>query len=161
MKHLWASWRLKYIQKKDPETGCVFCNAIAKPDDGKNLIITRGTHCVAILNKYPYTSGHLMIVPNQHAADLNELTPETRAEMMENVAKFTGVIQRAYNPQGFNIGINLGSAGGAGIPGHIHIHIVPRWGGDTNFMSTIGETRVLPESLEDTYQRVMSAYKNE
>lgn len=160
MKHLWAAWRMKYISKSDAEPGCVFCNAQAKADNDKNLIVARGAGAFVILNKFPYTSGHVMVVPFQHADSLELLDPPTRAEMMELVARATTVLREVYKPQGFNIGINIGSAAGAGVPGHIHIHIVPRWGGDTNFMSTVGGVRVLPEELEDSYRRIKEGWEN-
>lgn len=155
MKRLWAAWRMKYITNTEQETGCIFCNALAKADDGQNLVIRRGQHAFIILNKYPYTSGHLMVAPLAHQASLELLQPEERAEMMELVSKCITALRQVYNPHGFNVGINIGAAAGAGVPGHVHIHIVPRWNGDTNFMSTVGEVRVLPESLEETYRRVM------
>jgi ATP adenylyltransferase len=158
MKHLWAAWRMKYINKSDPEQGCVFCNAQAKTDSAENLIVARGGSAFLILNKFPYTSGHVMVVPFQHVDALDLLEAPTRAEMMELVSRATVVLRQVYRPQGFNIGINIGSAAGAGVPGHIHIHIVPRWGGDTNFMSTVGEVRVLPEELEESYRRIKEGW---
>lgn len=145
---------MKYITNAEQETGCVFCNALAKPDDAENLIVHRAKHAFIILNKYPYTSGHLMVAPLTHQASLELLQPAERAEMMELTSQCMVALRKIYNPHGFNVGMNIGSAAGAGVPGHIHIHIVPRWNGDTNFMSTVGEVRVLPEALEDTYQRV-------
>jgi ATP adenylyltransferase len=139
--------------------GCVFCQALAQPQDGEeNLIVTRGEKAFVILNRFPYTSGHLMILPYLHAPRLEDLDPETRAEMMELVSRGSQVLQEIYNPQGFNIGINMGEAAGAGIEEHIHIHIVPRWSGDTNFMTAVGETRVVPEPLDETYRRVKAAW---
>jgi len=135
---------MKYIENHEKEEGCVFCNAQAKADSAENLIAFRGESAFVILNLYPYTSGHLMVVPFEHVATLEELEPATRAEMMELTSQCMTVLQKAYRPQGFNMGANIGVAAGAGVPGHVHIHIVPRWGGDTNFMSTLGETRVLP-----------------
>lgn len=158
MKHLWAPWRMAYIRafKKD---GCVFCQAMKQTADGEdNLIVVRGEHAFVILNRFPYTSGHLMILPYLHVPRLEDLDPETRAEMMELVTRGTQVLQQVYNPQGFNIGINMGEAAGAGIEEHIHLHIVPRWSGDTNFMSSVGETRVVPEPLDETYRRVKAAW---
>ncbi len=159
MKHLWAAWRMKYIENATRENGCVFCNALAKADSAENLIVMRAEHAFVILNKFPYTSGHLMIVPQAHAASLEELTPAARAEMMELVSRFLAILRSIYTADGFNVGINIGKAAGAGVPGHVHIHIVPRWGGDTNFMSTVGETRVLPETLEETYRRTLEAWE--
>lgn len=158
MKHLWASWRMKYIQNETKESGCVFCNALAKVDSAGNLIVMRAQHAFVILNKYPYTSGHLMIVPMAHEASLEELNKATRAEMMELVSQFITLLRGLYTPEGFNVGINIGKAAGAGVPGHVHIHVLPRWGGDTNFMTSIGETRVLPETLEESYRRILESW---
>jgi ATP adenylyltransferase len=158
MKHIWSPWRMKYIEKNEKEKGCVFCNAHAKEDSASNLIAFRGQRAFVILNLYPYTSGHLMVIPFKHVAILEELDSATRAEMMELTSQCMSILRETYNPQGFNMGANIGEAAGAGVPGHVHIHIVPRWGGDTNFMSALGETRVLPESLEDTYMRVREGF---
>ena len=146
------------MKTTEKEEGCVFCNAQAKEDSAANLIAFRGERAFVILNLYPYTSGHLMVVPFEHIATLEELDPATRAEMMELTSQCMTVLRKIYHPQAFNMGANIGEAAGAGVPGHVHIHIVPRWGGDTNFMSTLGETRVLPESIEDTYKRVREGF---
>ena len=159
MKHIWSPWRMKYIEQHEKEEGCVFCNVLAKKDDAKNLIAFRGEHAFVILNRYPYTSGHLMVIPFAHAAILEELGPSARGEMMELTSQCISVLTKTYHPQGFNMGANIGEAAGAGVPGHIHIHIVPRWGGDTNFMSALGDTRVLPEALEDTFNRVCAGFR--
>ncbi len=158
MKHLWAAWRMKYITKAEKVTGCVFCNALAQPDNADNLIVLRGERAFVILNKFPYTSGHVMVVPLEHKAGIEELDAQTRAEMMELTSQSVEKLRQVYAPQGFNIGINMGAAAGAGVPGHVHIHIVPRWNGDTNFMSTVGDVRVLPEELEQSYQRIRAAW---
>ncbi len=158
MNHIWSPWRMKYIEKTEKQEGCVFCNAQAKEDSAANLIAFRGQFSFVILNRYPYTSGHLMVIPFKHVATLEELDPATRAEMIELTSQCMTVLRKTYNPQAFNMGANIGEAAGAGVPGHFHIHIVPRWGGDTNFMSTLGETRVLPESIEDTYKRVCEGF---
>jgi ATP adenylyltransferase len=150
---------MKYINKSTKEEGCVFCNALAKPDNAENLIVTRGERAFVILNKFPYTSGHVMVAPLAHAATLEALDRATRAEMMEQVSQASVILGGVYKPQGFNIGINMGEAAGAGVPGHIHIHIVPRWNGDTNFMSTVGDVRVLPEELDQSYARILAAWK--
>ena len=160
MNHLWTPWRMKYIDNHDKEEGCVFCNAQAREDGTSNLIAFRGERNFVILNLYPYTSGHLMVVPFTHIPTLEELDKITRTEMMELVSQCMVVLQKVYRPQGFNMGANIGTAAGAGVPGHVHIHIVPRWGGDTNFMSTLGETRVLPEAIEVTYQRISEGFRS-
>lgn len=158
MKHLWSPWRMTYIENSKSEDGCVFCNAQAKADSAENLIAFRGDFSYVILNRFPYTSGHLMVIPFKHAANIEELDNNIRAEMMELTSRCTTELRKLYKPHGFNVGINMGEAAGAGVLGHVHIHIVPRWAGDTNFMSTVGETRVLPEGLEQTYKRVREAF---
>jgi ATP adenylyltransferase len=158
MNHIWSPWRMKYIKNHPKEEGCVFCNAQAQEDNAENLIAFRGEYAFVILNLYPYTNGHLMVVPFQHAATLEELEPAARAEMMELTAQCMSILRKIYNPQAFNMGANIGAAAGAGVPGHIHMHIVPRWGGDTNFMTVLGETRVLPESLADSYKHISDGF---
>ncbi|MCE9644982.1 MAG: HIT domain-containing protein [Chloroflexi bacterium] len=159
MKQLWSPWRMTYIENHEKEDGCVFCNAQAKADGPDNLIAFRGRNAYVILNRFPYTSGHLMSIPFEHKPNLEELNAETRAEMMELASRCTTVLREIYKAESFNVGINIGEAAGAGVKGHVHIHIVPRWAGDTNFMSSVGETRVLPEALEDTYKRVREAFE--
>jgi ATP adenylyltransferase len=149
---------MEYILNGKQVEGCAFCNEMAKEDGPGNLIVSRGQRAFLILNRYPYTSGHLMVVPKEHIADLDGLDTTTRAEIMEITAKAIRVLRLVYHPDGFNIGLNMGEAAGAGITEHVHLHIVPRWGGDTNFMTAIGTTRVLPESLDDTYVRVSKAW---
>jgi ATP adenylyltransferase len=149
---------MTYIENSKKEEGCVFCNAQAKTDSAENLIAFRGKYSYVILNRFPYTSGHLMVIPFDHVPNLEELTTETRAEMIELTSRCTTILKNEYRTQSFNVGINMGEAAGAGVLGHVHIHIVPRWAGDTNFMSAVGETRVLPEALEDTYKRVQKAF---
>ncbi len=158
MKYLWSPWRMEYIENHGREDRCVFCTVQAQADGPENLIVHRGQQAYVILNRYPYTSGHLMVVPFVHLAMLEELDAVTRAEMMELAARATSVLRKVYNARAFNIGINIGEAAGAGIKEHIHIHVVPRWVGDTNFMSTLGQTRVLPEALEDTWRRVKEGF---
>lgn len=150
---------MEYIENNSKDEQCVFCIAQATEDGPKNLIAQRGERAYVILNRYPYTSGHLMVVPYEHQASLEELDPETRAEMMELTTLCMTVLRRIYNPQAFNIGANIGEAAGAGVKEHVHIHIVPRWMGDTNFMSTLGDSRVLPELLADTYGRVRVGFE--
>lgn len=150
---------MKYIEEEKNNDGCVFCDALEQPDSVENLIVHRGDHAFLILNRYPYTSGHLMVLPFSHAPTLLDLDADTRAEMMEIMNKSTLVLNGIYQPQGFNLGANIGEAAGAGIEEHVHLHIVPRWKGDTNFMSSLGHTRVLPEELEETYRRVREAWE--
>jgi len=158
MKHLWSPWRMTYIENHEKQEGCIFCNAQAKGDSAENLIAFRGKLAYVILNRYPYTSGHVMVVPFEHKPNLDDLEEAARAEVMELTSRCMTVLRQIYNSQGFNLGANIGEAAGAGVVGHVHIHIVPRWKGDTNFMSTLGETRVLPEALEDTYRRVREGF---
>jgi ATP adenylyltransferase len=159
MNHIWSPWRMEYIENNTKEEGCIFCIAQAKEDSAENLIAQRRERAYVILNRYPYTSGHLMVVPFEHKATLEELDPLTRAEMMELTTLCMTVLRNVYNPQAFNMGANIGEAAGAGVKEHVHIHIVPRWQGDTNFISTLGEIRVLPELLEDTYERVKEGFQ--
>jgi len=159
MEYLWSPWRMTYIQSHKTETGCVFCVAQDMADGPDNLIVHRGERAYVILNRYPYTSGHLMVVPYVHQSTLEALDAATRAEMIELVTQAMRVLRAVYHPHAFNMGANIGEAAGAGIAEHVHIHIVPRWTGDTNFMSTLGQTRVLPEALEDTYRRVREAWQ--
>jgi ATP adenylyltransferase len=148
---------MEYIESSKVE-GCVFCSAQAMEDGAENLIAFRRERAYVILNRYPYTSGHLMVVPFDHKPNLEELDPQTRAEMMELVTRCMTVLRRIYHPEAFNMGANIGEAAGAGVKQHVHIHIVPRWAGDTNFMSTVGGTRVLPEALESTFERVKNGF---
>ena len=155
MKRLWASWRMKYISgDSSKHTGCVFCDALDKPNSVDTLILERGRSVFAILNKYPYTSGHVMVAPIKHLATPEHLDTETSSELMQFIIRYSGILNKVYHPEGFNIGANIGAAAGAGVPGHLHFHIVPRWNGDTNYMTTVGEIRVIPEDLQDTYARI-------
>lgn len=149
---------MEYIESNKHE-GCIFCMAQEKEDGVENLIAFRGERAFVVLNRYPYTSGHLMVVPFEHTPNLEELDPQTRAELMELTSCCTTVLRRIYHPEAFNIGANIGEAAGAGVKSHIHLHIVPRWAGDTNFMSILGETRVLPEALEITFARVKKGFE--
>jgi ATP adenylyltransferase len=142
----------------EKEEGCVFCQVLSMEDGPENGILYRGEKAFVILNAYPYTNGHIMVLPYQHVPDLDDLDPDIRAEMFELVNRLSVTLRKVYNPEGFNIGINMGEVAGAGIEEHIHIHVVPRWRGDTNFMTAVGGTRVVPESLADTYKRVKEAW---
>lgn len=153
--HIWAPWRLPYIEAADKSTGgCIFVDLPSQDNDRDNLILFRGERAFVILNAFPYTNGHLMVAPYKHTADLSELDDDEQLDVQRLIGRCVRWIQAAYQPEGFNIGVNLGKAGGAGIPTHVHWHIVPRWTGDTNFMTTIGDARVLPQSLLDSYDRL-------
>lgn len=157
MKRLWAPWRTKFVQTKN--SGCVFCDVQKEPDGPDNLVLFRGKRCFAILNRYPYTTGHLMIVANEHLNSFEDLDAETRAKMMELSTHAIVVIRSVYHPDAFNVGANIGEAAGAGITGHVHIHVVPRWTGDSNFMLTLADTKVMPEALAETYIRLRAAWE--
>ena len=153
MDRLWAPWRLSYVTAASaPTTECVFCDA--QSGRQADLVLFRGQHCYVILNLYPYNNGHLMVVPNRHLSTLEALRPDEQAEMMRLVRLSEMALNEAYHPHGINVGINLGKAAGAGIENHLHVHFVPRWSGDTNFMTAVGETRVLPEDLGATVSRL-------
>jgi len=140
------------------DDGCIFCNGLKEPDGPNNLIVARGSKAFVMLNRFPYTSGHLMIVPYEHQPSLELLEADVRADIMELAAHAVRVLEAVYAPQGFNLGMNIGSAAGAGISEHVHLHVVPRWVGDTNFMSSVSQVRVLPELLAETYRRVKEAW---
>ena len=159
MEYLWSPWRMDYITNPKQKS-CVFCCEAARQDGTENLIVSRAQRAFIILNRYPYTSGHLMVVPFSHFSSLELLDSETRTEMMEMCAAALRILREEYRPQGFNVGVNIGEAAGAGIEEHVHLHIVPRWVGDTNFMSSLAHTRVLPETLEATYARLKKAWEN-
>jgi ATP adenylyltransferase len=156
-ERLWAPWRFGYIERAASTEGCIFVDLPAQANDRENLILHRGKTAFVLLNAFPYTSGHLMVAPYKHTAELSELSDEEMLEAGKLLARCVLWLREAYHPSGFNIGMNLGSAAGAGIPTHVHWHVVPRWEGDTNFMSTIGEVRVLPQSLEESYDRLKAA----
>lgn len=153
-ERLWAPWRFHYIENTSRATGCIFVDLPAQANDRENLILHRGKTAFVMLNAFPYTSGHLMIAPFKHTAEMSELDDAELLEINQLVSKCLGWLKSAYNPDGFNIGVNLGSAAGAGIPTHIHWHIVPRWAGDTNFMPVVGDVRVLPQNLEETFDKL-------
>jgi len=159
MNYLWSPWRMKYIMNHEPKADCIFCSALMQEDSPENLIIYRGRLSFVILNRFPYTSGHLMVVPIAHFTSIEDLPADTLTELMQLTSKSMQVLREIYNPQGFNIGANIGEAAGAGVASHVHFHIVPRWEGDTNFMTAVSQTRVLPETLEDTYSRILAAWE--
>ncbi|MCD4673807.1 MAG: HIT domain-containing protein [Anaerolineaceae bacterium] len=160
MKQIWSPWRMEYIMDHSPMKDCIFCQAIHQADDTANLILFRGERAFVILNRYPYTSGHLMVVPYDHFASITQLETATRAEMMELLSKVEQVLGIEYHPDGFNLGANIGEVAGAGVLGHVHFHVVPRWAADANFMTSVAETRVLPEGLAQTYHRLKESWEN-
>jgi len=155
---LWSPWRHEYINatvSEKPASACIFCAAQQDPsDDERNFVLHRGENNFVMLNRYPYISGHLMVAPYRHIAHLSTAPKPASDEMMDLVKRCEEVLRAAYKPEGFNLGMNLGRVAGAGVADHIHMHILPRWGGDTNFMSTVSDTRVLPEALEMTYRKL-------
>ena len=158
MERLWTPWRLAYVSGGGDSDGCVFCNALTD-EDAAPLIVFRGATCFVILNLFPYNNGHLMVVPNRHIATLVDARPDELHEMMEFTRLSEIALREAFNPEGINVGINLGKAAGAGILQHLHIHLVPRWTGDTNFMTIVGETRVLPQELPVTADRLRPIFE--
>jgi ATP adenylyltransferase len=158
MKYLWAPWRMDYILG-EKKRGCFFCKNLKKKESEKNLILAQGEYVFVVMNKYPYNNGHLMVVPKRHCLDLEQLDDNELKELFSLLKTSIKVLKSILRPHGFNIGINIGKVGGAG-ENHLHIHIVPRWAGDTNFMPVIGETKIIPEYLEKTYQKLHSAFAN-
>jgi ATP adenylyltransferase len=156
-ERLWAPWRLEYIKSEKPDE-CIFCRALASDDDAGHYVVNRGEHAFVMLNAYPYTNGHVMVSPYRHVPSLEELDEPTLLELMTLVRSSMGAIRDAYGPEGFNIGVNQGKVAGAGVEEHVHMHVVPRWGGDTNFMPVIADTRVLPQSLEDSYRELTASW---
>ena len=178
MDHLWSPWRMQYLRREEEtsqpdnpggasatgllkqsrETACIFCDLPSENRDAENLIVYRGERVFVILNRYPYNNGHLMVVPFAHTPSLEQLDTPTLTELMVMVNQGLSALRAAYQPQAFNLGANIGAAAGAGIAGHVHLHVVPRWAGDTNYMSTVAGTRVSPEDLRETYQVVKEAW---
>ncbi len=158
MKRIFSPWRMKYIKDADQQNGCIFCDLPKDKDDQASLIIEHGKLAFVLLNRFPYTSGHMMVAPYAHIATIEALDENTQVEMMSLVSHSVRVLRTVYHPDGFNIGMNIGSAAGAGFAEHVHFHIVPRWVGDANFMSTTGDVRVLPEDLQTTWKRIKEAW---
>jgi ATP adenylyltransferase len=156
--YLWSPWRYQYLTGPKKPDGCIFCAMAAEDRDEENLIVHRATHNFIVLNLYPYTSGHLMVVPFAHAARLGEIDEASATEMMSLVRLSERNLFSIYRPEGMNVGMNIGESAGAGIAGHIHMHVLPRWHADANFMTTVAETRMLPEDLAVTWRRVREAF---
>jgi ATP adenylyltransferase len=161
MEQLWAPWRMELIEKGAKPQGCIFCDLPSASDDRANLILGRSKHTFAILNRYPYNNGHLMVVPLRHIADLAGLSPEENSELAEMLRVAVRLLGRAYQAQGYNIGMNLGHVAGAGIADHIHWHVVPRWNGDTNFMPVLGDIKVMIEHLQAGWDRLRPLFDTE
>jgi ATP adenylyltransferase len=164
LDHLWAGWRTEYVAEAAANTSshagdCVFCGILASGlPDSETFVLWRGALAFALLNAYPYTTGHLMVMPIRHVAQLEDLEPDEAAELWAGVTDAVRALKAAYGPDGLNLGANLGRAGGAGVPGHFHVHVLPRWVGDTNFMTAVASARVLPEALPATWERVHTAW---
>ena len=157
MKHLWAPWRLEYVASADEQEGCIFCRA-AEGDDEEHLVVHRGELAFVLLNKFPYSSGHLLVVPYRHGLNFGDLDDAETLAVHRLGAEGLEALRRVYSPEGFNLGWNIGRVAGAGIPEHGHLHVVPRWGGDTNFMPVLGDVKVLPEHLVATRRRLAEAW---
>jgi len=154
MDYLWTPWRYAYVTAGEKISGCIFCDLPKAGDDAQVRIVHRARFCYIVLNTYPYTPGHVMVVPFAHLDELQKLPPDAAHEMMDLAQKMERVLRQLYAPDGVNVGMNIGKAAGAGVAGHVHMHMLPRWVADSNFVSVIGETRILPETLEVTYARI-------
>jgi ATP adenylyltransferase len=158
MDYLWTPWRTTYMKEKRDKSRCIFCAAGESLSDEESLVVYRGKLAFVLLNRYPYTSGHLMIAPYAHVSRLRQVDESTTDEMMRLARRAEGIVEEAYKPEGLNLGLNLGEAAGAGIEQHIHMHVLPRWWGDANFMTSVANTRIIPEALEDTYVKIKSGF---
>jgi ATP adenylyltransferase len=154
MEHLWAPWRMAYIEKDTKDSGCIFCVKVAEDRDEENLILYRGERCFVIMNLFPYNNGHLMIAPYAHVPTIEQLDAPTLTEMMTTAQLCLAVLAAAMHPHGYNMGINQGTVAGAGIADHVHYHVVPRWNGDTNFMPVLADVKVMPDFLANTYRQL-------
>ncbi len=155
---LWAPWRLEYIENAEEQAGCVFCAAVQADDDEPTLVIHRGRNAFVLLNRYPYASGHFMVAPTRHVGEFGELSDEEALELHRLAAHGIGALAELYEPQGYNVGWNLGRIAGAGIVDHVHVHVVPRWAGDTNFMPVLADVKVIPEHLDETRRRLAETW---
>ena len=155
---IWAPWRLAYVKDASKDTECIFCAKPAEENDEETFIVHRGDRCFVILNTFPYTNGHLMVAPFEHIAKLQELDPDTVAEVMALAGRAMQIVDDAYGPEGYNVGFNQGRIAGAGFDAHIHMHVVPRWAGDTNYMPVLADTRVMPQTLEQSYEMLKKGF---
>ncbi|MDX2151031.1 MAG: HIT domain-containing protein [Bryobacteraceae bacterium] len=160
MDRLWTPWRYRYVTSAASSDACIFCVKAAEQADEENYIVFRGRYNFVLLNLYPYTNGHLMIAPYEHVAELESASEAACGEMMELMRRACVHLRALYRPAGLNLGMNIGESAGAGVAGHIHMHVLPRWTGDASFMTTVGETRVMPESLPETWQRLRKAFQS-
>jgi ATP adenylyltransferase len=159
MDRLWTPWRFEYIRNADQAASCVFCQVLNETCDAANLVLFRGDNAFVILNLFPYTSGHLLVVANRHISFLSEASAAELQEIIQLCQRCESALRSEYRPDGYNMGFNLGRAAGAGVDHHLHMHVLPRWTGDSNFVSVVGETRVLPEELPNTYERLLPYFK--
>jgi ATP adenylyltransferase len=157
VERLWAPWRLEYIASADDQPGCIFCAAV-EGDDEEKLVVHRGERAFVLLNRFPYTSGHLMVAPKRHVGDFGDLEDDEVVEIHRFASSGIGALAQTYEPQGYNVGWNLGRVAGAGIVDHVHLHVVPRWAGDTNFMPVLADVKVMPEHLQETRRRLANAW---
>jgi ATP adenylyltransferase len=157
---IWAPWRLRYVKNARKSDDCIFCSKPTEGADRETLIVHRGERCFVILNLFPYTNGHLMVAPFAHLGRFQEIEPEVTAEIVALAQRAMGVLEEVYEPEGFNVGLNQGRVAGAGVEGHIHLHVVPRWAGDNNYMPVIAETRVMPQSLEESYDALLEGFSS-
>jgi len=160
MKQLWAPWRMTYIGQASKEVGCIFCEKIQEKDSREALVLAHTRHSVVMLNKYPYNNGHLLLAPRRHEKDLSSLSGEEYGDLADALRSAIEIVRTSYHPSGINLGMNLGKCAGAGIEHHLHWHVVPRWEGDNNFMPVIGETRVMPQHLLESYDRLKPYFQN-
>jgi ATP adenylyltransferase len=156
-RQLWAPWRLEYVERADEETGCLFCRAASGPDE-ELLVVHRGRDAFVLLNRFPYSSGHVMVAPQRHVGDLGDLSDDEVLELHRLASQGLGALSATYGPHGYNLGWNLGRIAGAGVVDHVHLHVVPRWAGDTNFMPVLADVKVIPEHLVETRRRLAEAW---
>jgi len=160
MKVLWAPWRMEYVTSGNNKGECIFCPGVDRSQDEQRLILFIGGVSIVLMNKFPYTNGHLLIAPQRHVSTLDALSIEEKVDLIIKVEKSIDVLKEVLNPEGFNVGLNLGKVAGAGVEDHLHFHVVPRWIGDTNYMTLFGEVRVIPEHIQKTYQRLLPFFKH-
>jgi ATP adenylyltransferase len=160
MKVLWAPWRMEYISSDNKKGECIFCPGDDRSQDEQRLILCIGSLSIVLMNRFPYINGHLLTAPLRHVSTLDELSTEEKVDLITKVEKSIDVLKKVLNPEGFNVGLNLGKAAGAGVEDHLHFHVVPRWIGDTNYMTTCGEVRVISEHIQETYQKLLPFFKD-